>query len=486
MSQNKNLDDNSRPCYDRELQAIADYALNEHVVSSNAWHTARLCLLDALGCAILALQFPACTKLLTPTVVGVSSSEGARIPGTALQLDPVRSAWNIGCMIRWLDYNDTWLGAEWGHPSDNLGAVLAVADMLSLQNLRQGKPPLTMRQVFEAMIIAYEVQGCLALENSFNGVGLDHVILVKVASVAAVGKLMKLSREQMLAALSHAFVDGQALRTYRHAPNTVSRKSWAAGDATARAVQLVDIAMRGEAGIPSALSASGWGFYDVSFRGNIFKMQREYSSYVIENILFKVSFPAEFHAQTAVEAAFILHEKVKDNLDQVATIEITTQASAIRIISKKGALNNPADRDHCLQYMVAVGLLFGALDAEHYEDNFHHNNSEIDALREKMEIKEDARFSEDYHATDKRSIANAIQIFYKDGSKSDKVTVEYPLGHRRRRSEAIPCIRNKFAKNILHHYDVSKQKRLNALFEDDHFLERDFHWFMSHWIKEGH
>ena len=455
-----NVDQNLRPDYDPEIQAIVDYVLDYRIDSEEAWDTARNCLIDTLGCGLLALRFPECSKHLGPLVEGTQVPHGARVPGTPHRLDPVKAAWDIGCIVRWLDYNDTWLAAEWGHPSDNLGGILAVADYLSQKNLANGKAPLTIKDVLEAMIMAHEIQGVLALENSFNRVGLDHVLLVKVASTAVVARMMGANREQLLSAVSHAWVDGQALRTYRHAPNAGSRKSWAAGDATSRAVRLADIALRGEMGIPGALSAPQWGFYEVLFsktnkdqklkpeEDRKFKFQRDYGSYVMENILFKISFPAEFHSQTACEAAVTLHPQVKDRLDEIDRIVITTHDSAIRIISKQGPLANPADRDHCIQYMTAVPLIFGNLVAEHYEDEFHEAHPRIDELRDKMEIVEDERYSKDYHDPEKRSIANAIQVFFKDGSSTDQVAVEYPIGHRRRREEGIPVLEQKFKRNL--------------------------------------
>ncbi|WP_417518050.1 2-methylcitrate dehydratase [Marinobacter sp.] len=454
------FDLNERPDYDEALQKIADYVLTYKVKNKEAWNTARLCLMDTLGCGLLALRFPECTKHLGPLVEGTVVPHGARVPGTSFRLDPVKAAWDIGCIVRWLDYNDTWLAAEWGHPSDNLGGILAVADHLSQKRVAEGKEPLTMRDVLEAMIMAHEIQGVLALENSFNRVGLDHVVLVKVASTAVTAKLMGANREQLLSALSHAWVDGQALRTYRHAPNAGSRKSWAAGDATSRAVRLADIAMRGEMGIPSALTAPQWGFYDVLFSKTNkdqalkpedkreFALPQDFGSYVMENILFKISFPAEFHAQTAAEAAVTLHPQVKDRLEEIDRIVITTHESAIRIISKQGKLANAADRDHCLQYMAAVPLIFGSLTAEQYEDSFHEANPLIDTLRDKMEIIEDERYTKEYLEADKRSIANAIQVFFNDGSSTEKVAVEYPIGHRRRRKEGIPLLEEKFKANL--------------------------------------
>lgn len=487
-----NVDLNNRPEYDDVLQAIADYVLDYKIDSNEAWDTARNCLMDTLGCGLLALRFPECTKHLGPIVEGTVVPNGARVPGTQLRLDPVKAAWDIGAIVRWLDYNDTWLAAEWGHPSDNLGGILAVADHLSQVRVSQGEAPLTMDAVLEAMIKAHEIQGVLALENSFNRVGLDHVVLVKVASTAVVAKLMGANREQMLSALSHAWVDGQALRTYRHAPNAGSRKSWAAGDATSRAVRLVDIALRGEMGIPGALTAPQWGFYDVLFSktnkdqqvkpeaDRSFKFQREYGSYVMEQILFKISFPAEFHAQTAAEAAVTLHPQVKDRIDEIDRIVITTHESAIRIISKVGPLANAADRDHCLQYMAAVPLLFGNLVAEQYEDEFHAAHPEIDALREKMEIVEDKRYSAEYHAPDKRSIANALQVFFKDGSSTEQVAVEYPIGHRRRRAEGIPLLEQKFRANLATRFPASRTAEIFELCKDAERLKKTpVHRFMD-------
>lgn len=471
-------DINQRPEYDEVLQRIADYTLNYQITSDEAWRIARYCLMDSLGCAILALRFPECTKHLGPFVPGTIVPSGARVPGTPYRLDPIKAAWDIGCTIRWLDYNDTWLAAEWGHPSDNLGAILATADYLAQQNIVNGDAPLLMHDVLEAMILAHEIQGILALENSFNRVGLDHVILVKIASTAVAAKLMGATREQMLSALSHAWVDGQALRTYRHAPNAGSRKSWAAGDATSRAVHLAYIAMRGEMGIPSVLTAQQWGFYDVSFSKTVrdqaikpelerpFSLPQEFDTYVMENILFKIAYPAEFHAQTAVEAALLLHPKVKNRLPDIDKIVLTTHESAIRIISKKGALANPADRDHCLQYMVAVPLIFGQLIAEHYEDDFHASHPMIDELRDKMEVVEDPRFSAEYLEPEKRSIANAVQVFFNDGSSTDNILVEYPLGHRRRRDEAIPLLEEKFSSNLATHFSQQRCEKIHTLLSD--------------------
>ncbi|MDF9617637.1 2-methylcitrate dehydratase [Pseudomonas entomophila] len=478
-----NVDFNTRPDYDQILQAIADYVLDYQVDSREALDTARNCLMDTLGCGLLALRFPECTKLLGPLVEGTVVPHGARVPGTSYRLDPVKAAWDIGCTVRWLDYNDTWLAAEWAHPSDNLGGILAVADHLSQKHVAAGEAPLTMRSVLDAMVMAHEVQGVLALENAFNRVGLDHVLLVKVASTAVCAKLMGANREQLLSALSHAFVDGQALRTYRHAPNAGSRKSWAAGDASSRGVRLADIAMRGEMGVPSVLTAAQWGFYDVSFshtnkdlalkpdEQQALRLPQAFASYVMENVLFKVSFPAEFHAQTACEAALVLHPQVRNRLHEVTRIVITTQESAIRIISKEGPLANAADRDHCLQYMTAVPLIFGSLVAEHYEDAFHAAHPSIDRLREKMEVVEEPRFSREYLEPDKRSIANGLQVFFKDGSHTREVVVEYPVGHRRRRAEGIPLLEAKFRENLATRFVRQRCEQILALCKDQAALE---------------
>lgn len=438
-----NVDINTRPDPDQELVDIADYVLNYEVTSEEALDTARNNLMDSLACLLMALEFPEAAKHLGPLVPGTVVPNGARVPGTQFQLDPVKAAWDIGALVRWLDFNDTWLAAEWGHPSDNWGAVLGLGDYLSRKAVSEGKKPLTVGELLHIMVKAHEVQGVLALENSYNRVGLDHVILVKVASAAVAAVMLGLDRDQVIDTLSHAWVDGQSLRTYRHSPNTGSRKSWAAGDASSRAVRLAIMVAKGEMGLATPLSAPKWGFYDVSFKGETFKMQREYGSYTMEQILYKISFPAEFHAQTAVECALKLHPEVVGRVDEIERIELTTQESAIRIISKEGPLHNPADRDHCLQYMVAIGLLYGELTAEHYEDAVA-QNPDIDRLRELMTVQEDKRYSEEYHDPDKRSIANAIQLFFKDGSSSEKIEVEYPIGHRRRRAEGIPVLEKKF------------------------------------------
>jgi 2-methylcitrate dehydratase len=477
------VEDNVKPEYDQVLIDIADYVLYKKIDSILAYETARLCLMDALGCGILALNFPECTKLMGPIVPGANLSGGARVPGTSYELDPVQAAFNIGTMIRWLDFNDTWLAAEWAHPSDNLGAILAVADYLSRQNRALGKAPILMQEVLTAMIKAHEIQGCLALENSFNRMGLDHVILVKVASAAVASWLFGSDKETVLRTLSQVFVDGQSLRTYRHAPNAGSRKSWAAGDATSRAVRLALIAQSGEMGYPSALSAPTWGFYDVLFGKKPFKFQRPYESYVMENVLFKLSYPAEFHAQTAVECAVKLHSVVKQRFDELERIEIVTHESAIRIISKQGTLHNPADRDHCVQYMVAIGLLFGDLTAEHYEDDIA-SDPRIDSLRAKMHVTENQRFSHEYHDPEKRSIANSIKLVFKDGTESDLVTVEYPIGHKRRREEGIPVLLSKFKKNLSTQFSSATVEKITHVMNDTNTLSAmSVDEFMTLWLK---
>lgn len=452
---------NDRPAPDTVLTDIADYALNYKIESDLAWSTARACLIDTLGCGLEALEYPACTKLMGPIVPGTVVPNGARVPGTPYQLDPVQAAFNIGAMIRWLDFNDTWLAAEWGHPSDNLGGILAVADWISRTNEAEGKPPLAMRDVLGAMIQAHEIQGCLALENSFNKVGLDHVVLVKVASTAVISKLLGLTREQTINAISLAWVDGQSLRTYRHAPNTGSRKSWAAGDATSRAVRLALMARAGEMGYPTALTAKTWGFYDVSFKGQPFQFQRPYGSYVMENVLFKISYPAEFHAQTAVEAAMTLSKQLDEHNKTAADIQqitIRTHEACLRIIDKRGPLSNPADRDHCIQYMVAIPLLFHRLTAGDYEDTIA-SDPRIDALREKITCVEEPQFTRDYHDPEKRSIANALRVELTDGTVLEQA-VEYPIGHRRRRTEGLPLLIAKFQTNLARRFPAAQQQRI--------------------------
>lgn len=443
--------------FDQEMIDIVDYVMNYEVTSDLALETAWYCFLDTIGCGLESLEYEACRKLLGPIVPGVKIENGARVPGTDFELDPVQGAFNIGAAIRWLDFNDTWLAAEWGHPSDNLGGILAVADWLS----RNGKN-LKMRDVLVAMIKAHEIQGCIALENSFNKVGLDHVILVKVASTAVVAEMMGLNRDEILNAVSLAWVDGQSLRTYRHFPNAGSRKSWAAGDATARAVRLALMAKAGEMGYPSALSAKTWGFYDVSFKGERFKFQRPYGSYVMENVLFKISFPAEFHAQTAVEAALQIHRKMSEagkSSADIERVEIRTHEACIRIIDKKGPLRNPADRDHTIQYMVAVPLIFGRLTARDYEDDIA-SDSRIDELRERIICSEDPQFTKDYHDPEKRSIANAVLVRFKDGSALDEIVIEYPVGHKRRRAEGMPLLLEKYRVNLNRIFDAKQQAEI--------------------------
>jgi len=464
---------NIRQEFDSEIIDIVDYVMNYQINSDIAYTTARNCLIDTLGCGLEALQYPACRKLLGPIVPGTIVPNGAKVPGTQFQLDPIQAAFNIGAMIRWLDFNDTWLAAEWGHPSDNLGGILATADWLSRNALAMGKPPRTMKDVLTAMIKAHEIQGCLALENAFNKVGLDHVILVKVASTATVAQMMGLTRNEILNAVSLAWVDGQSLRTYRHSPNTGSRKSWAAGDATSRAVRLALIAKTGEMGYPSALTAKTWGFYDVSFKGNKFKFQRPYTSYVMENVLFKISFPAEFHSQTAVEAAMTLHRHLHNagkTASDIKKIFIRTHEACIRIIDKKGPLNNPADRDHCIRYMVTVPLIFGRLTAADYEDNIA-SDPRIDTLRDKISCTEDPAFTKDYHDPSKRSIANALAIEFNDSTKLDEVIVEYPIGHARRRAEGIPLLEEKFKINLARQFPVSQQQQILKVSLDQKALE---------------
>ncbi|GMQ87712.1 MAG: bifunctional 2-methylcitrate dehydratase/aconitate hydratase [Gammaproteobacteria bacterium] len=456
---------NTRPPPDKLLVDIAEYVTNVEIEGGPAHESAQLCLMDALACALLALEYPVCTRLLGPIVADTVVPRGVPVPGTSFRLDPVRAAFNIGCLVRWLDFNDTWLAAEWGHPSDNLGAILASADFVSRRRLAEDRVPLTMANVFAAMVKAYEIQGVLALENSFNRVGLDHVILVKVASAAVATGLLGGDQSQIINAVSNAWIDGHSLRTYRHAPNTGPRKSWAAGDATSRALWLALMAMKDEPGYPAALSAPDWGFNDVLFKGEPLRLPQPFGSYVIEHILFKVSFPAEFHAQTAVECAFQLHPEVKDRLDDIDKIMLTTQEAGRRIIDKTGPLQNPAARDHCLQYMVAIGLLFGELNADHYEDAVA-ADPRIDKLREKMVTVEDPQYSRDYLDPDKRAIPNAIQIRFKDGSSTERVEVNYPLGHPRRRAEARPMLQQKFADSLATRFPAGKCRALLQLFAD--------------------
>jgi len=457
---------------DQVLQDIADYVIDYKVESEEALDTARNCLIDTIGCGLLALKFPSCTRHLGPLVPGTTVENGARVFGKSFELDPVKAAWDIGAIVRWLDFNDTWLAEEWGHPSDNLGAIIALSDYISRVNIANHKSPLSIKDVLEYMVKAHEIQGILALENSFNKVGLDHVLLVRVASTAVATHMLGGNRDQIINALSQAWVDGSSLRTYRHAPNAGSRKSWAAGDATSRGVRLAMMTMAGEMGMPSVLTAPEWGFYDVSFKGREFSFSRNYGSYVMENILFKISYPAEFHAQTAVECAVILYPEVKDKLNKIERIEITTHESALRIIDKTGVLDNPADRDHCMQYMLAVAMIQGDLVADFYEDSFHQQNPLIDVLRDKMVLKEDKRYSKDYLDDDKRSIANALQVFFKDGSQTDKVEVEYPVGHRNRRQEGIPFLERKFLNSLQSIYSKECCDKIYTLCLDQNKIEQ--------------
>lgn len=466
--------------FDQEIVDMAQYVLNYTIHSEEAYQTAYYNLLDALACAMQALAFPACTKLLGPIVAGATLSPGTRIPGTAFELEPVQGAFNIGTMIRWLDYNDTWLAAEWGHPSDNLGSILAVCDYLS----HLGSRPFKIKDVLTAMIKAHEIQGVIALENSFNRIGFDHVFLVRLASTALATFLLGGNEKQICNAISNAFIDGAALRTYRHAPNTGSRKSWAAGDATSRGVRLGLMAMKGEMGYPKALSAKRWGFYDVFFQGKSLKISQPYGSYVMENVLFKISFPAEFHAQTAVECALKLYPEVKNKWDEIEKIVVKTQEPGVRIISKEGPLNNPADRDHCLQYMIAIGLIFGELTAKHYEDEVA-KDPRIDKLRSKMQVSENPEFTKNYYDPAKRSIGNSIQVFFRDGSKTEEVSIEYPIGHRRRRKEGIPLLKKKFTESIRAHFSSAQAEKIINICEDQNkLLQMPVQEFMAVWVKK--
>jgi 2-methylcitrate dehydratase len=459
-----------RPDPDKVLVDIAEYVDSYRIDSAAAFETARYCLMDTLACGFQALDYPACTKLLGPVVPGATLPGGARVPGTAWELDPVQAAFNIGAIVRWLDFNDTWLAAEWGHPSDNLGAILAVADYLSRQRSAEGDKPLKIRAVLESMIKAHEIQGVLALENSFNRVGLDHVLLVRIASTAVATKMLGGSREQIVNAVSNAWIDGGALRTYRHAPNTGSRKSWAAGDATSRGVRHALISLTGEMGYPSALTAKRWGFQDVLFGGQNLSLPQRFGSYVMENVLFKISYPAEFHAQTAVEAAMALHPAVRERLEDIREVVIETQEPGVRIIDKTGPLDNPADRDHCIQYMAAIPLIFGRLVAADYEDQVA-RDPRIDALRGKMSVRENERFTRDYYDPEKRYIGNALQVFFKDGSATDRIEVEYPIGHRRRRGEGIPVLVRKFESSLHGKLAERQFQVLQSLCTDQQRLE---------------
>ena len=463
--------------FDPVIREIAEYVISPRIFSKETIDTARYCFMDSLGCALLALNYPQCTKLLGPTVPGATLHKGARVFGTNFELDPVQAAFNIGTMVRWLDYNDTWLAAEWGHPSDNLGAIWGVADYMSRREKNY-----KMNDILYAMVKAHEVQGVLALENSFNRVGLDHVLLVRIASTALSCKLLGLNIEQTCNAISQAWADGGALRTYRHAPNTGSRKSWAAGDAGARAVFHALQTMKGEMGYSTVLSANDWGFEDVILKGNKITLPQKLHSYVMDNVLFKISYPAEFHAQTAVEAALQLHSQAAKKFDLIEKIELFTQESGFRIINKSGPLNNPAARDHCLQYMVAVALIYGDLTADHYENDIA-ANPQIEHLRQLMVCHEDPAYSKSYLNPEKRSIANAVQIHYSDGSSSNKIEIHYPVGHRRRRHEGMPLLQSKFEQNIATRFDDEKCQRIIDLFQDtqrfDNYTVSDFSDLLS-------
>jgi 2-methylcitrate dehydratase len=472
-----------RPDPDKVLLDIATYASEYEIKSDLAYETAFYCLMDTLACGFQALKYPACTKLMGPVVPGATMAGGARVPGTSYELDPVQAAFNIGAMIRWLDFNDTWLAAEWGHPSDNLGGILAVADYLSRKAVAEGRQPLKVRDVLTGMIKAHEIQGVTALENSYNRVGLDHVLLVRVASTAVVTRMLGGTKEQVCNAVSNAWIDGGALRTYRHAPNTGSRKSWAAGDATSRAVRHALIALTGEMGYPSALSAKTWGFYDVLFKGKEFSYPQAFGSYVMENVLFKISFPAEFHAQTAVECAMRLHPAVRDRLEEIDHVEIETQEPGVRIIDKTGPLGNPADRDHCIQYMTAIPLIFGRLTAADYEDAVA-SDPRVDALRSKMTVRENPTFTADYYASDKRYIGNAVQVFFKDGTSSERAHFDFPIGHRKRRGEGIPVLVKKFEASVAGHFSPGQTQKIKAVFADRSGLEAmPVHEFVSVMVK---
>ncbi|MFB4202965.1 bifunctional 2-methylcitrate dehydratase/aconitate hydratase [Arhodomonas sp. KWT2] len=471
----------ARPDYDQPLKDIAEYVVNTEITSTEAYETARYDLMDTLACGMLALQYPACTKLLGPVVEGADMPGGVKIPGTHFRLDPVTAAWNIGAMVRWLDFNDTWLAAEWNHPSDNLGAILALSDHLSRRAVAEGRAPMTVRDLLTAMIKAHEIQGILGLENSFNRVGLDHVMLVRIASACVSMGLLGGDVDDVTNVASHAFIDGSALRAYRHAPQAGPRKSWAAGDASSRGLRLALIVDRGEIGYPKALSAPTWGFRDVLFKGNELQFSRGYGSYVMENILFKLSFPAEFHAQTAAEAAMTLHPQVRDRIDEVEKVVIETQEAGVRIIDKTGPLNNPADRDHCIQYMTAVPLIFGRLTADDYEDHVA-ADPRIDALRDRMKVVENEQFSKDYLDPEKRSIGNAVQVFFTDGSTTDRVAVEYPIGHRRRRDEGIPVLKDKFGRALATRFAPKQAGRiLDACGERERLEAMPVHEFVDLW-----
>jgi 2-methylcitrate dehydratase len=468
-----------RPEPDQPMVDIANYVVDFHINSAEAYETARYCLLDSLACAMLAMKFPECVKMLGPIVPGAGMPGGVRIPGTGYELDPVQGAFNIGAQVRWLDFNDTWLAAEWGHPSDNLGAILAVGDYLSRKAQREGGKAISVRDVLTYAIKAHEIQGCYALKNAFNRVGLDHVILVRLASTAVSTAMLGGDKQDIINAVSNSWIDGGALRTYRHAPNTGSRKSWAAGDACRRAVTHALNALKGEMGYPSALTAKTWGFYDVLFKGNAFQFERPFGSYVMENVLFKISYPAEFHAQTAVECAMKLHAQVAGRVDQIKKIVIETQEAGVRIIDKTGPLANPADRDHCIQYMVAVPLIFGRLTADDYEDAIA-NDPRVDGLRDKMDVRENPQYTKDYFDIDKRYIGNAVQVFFNDGSHTDRIAIDYPIGHRQRRAEGIPVLIKKFEDALAGHLPRRRVAQILALTHDvKRFEAMPLHQFMD-------
>lgn len=469
--------------FDEVIEKIADYVTEEQEFSDEAYRNARYVLLDSLGCATLAQKYPECTKHLGPLVQGIQTPKGARVPGTPFELDPVQAAFNIGMLIRWLDYNDTWLAEEWGHPSDNLGGIIALADYLSRQRISESKAPLTMDEVLYRSIQAHEIQGVLALSNSMNRHGIDHVLFVKIATTAVAAAMLGGTKQQVMNAISNAWIDNGSLRTYRHFPNTGSRKSWAAGDATSRGVRLALMAMKGEMGYPTALTAKEWGFQDVMLDGNEITLSREMKDYVMENVLFKISFPAEFHAQTAAECAVILHEQVKGRVEEIKEVVIETQESAKRIIDKTGDLNNPADRDHCIQYITAIGLLYGELQADHYEDDFAKANPEIDKLREKMTVIENEDYTDEYLHPEKRSIANAVVVQFADGSKTERVEIHYPIGHRERRVEGYPLLEEKFLANMEIHFPKTRTKNLLELHDEETLPRITVNDYMNEFVQ---
>ncbi|MFG6118777.1 bifunctional 2-methylcitrate dehydratase/aconitate hydratase [Thalassobacillus sp. B23F22_16] len=471
--------------FDEVIEEIAAYVTEEQQFSEEAYRNARYVLLDSVGCAILAQKYPECTKHLGPIVPGIQTPNGARVPGTSYELDPVQAAFNIGLLIRWLDYNDTWLAEEWGHPSDNLGGILALADYLSRKRLSEGKSPLTMKEVLYRSIQAHEIQGILALSNSMNRQGIDHVLFVKIATTAVAAAMLGGTKQQVMNAVSNAWIDNGSLRTYRHFPNTGSRKSWAAGDATSRGVRLALMAMKDEMGYPTAISAKTWGFQDVMLDGKELTLSREMKDYVMENVLFKISFPAEFHAQTAAECAVTLHDQVKGRVEEVKEVVIETQESAKRIIDKTGELNNPADRDHCIQYITAVGLLLGELEADHYEDDFALAHPEIDQLREKMKVVENADYTVEYLHPDKRSIANAVTVHFVDGSSTERVEVRYPIGHRERRQEGYPLLEAKFLKNMEVRYTKKRTKDLLNFHNEEKLSNKEVQAYFNELVKQG-